>query len=388
MFRPIVVNSPQQQKNKMFEIARSIICGGQQQSFFMYEPDILKNAIKTWNLKLPKVTPYYAIKANDHPLVLETLGEIDNVRIDCASKNEMLTALTTLGSLENCIYSHPCKDVDHLLFARDNNLPMTVVDSVEEMEKLKRYCPNVNILCRIAVSNEYSRVLLGNKFGCSENKAGDIIKAARSLNLNLCGVSFHVGSACGNAEGFVHALQKAHETCRRISDSGLNAKIINLGGGFTADLFEEVSSNMNEHLLPDMTYIAEPGRLFVERSFGLFLKITSKRHLIDEVIEYTVNDGVYGALNNIIYDKFPASLYPFCDSDGVLHQAFENEEIGRMKPSRFWGPSCDGLDLVTPEPIAFIEMEEGGWVYVPNAGAYINPGAEFNGFPVADVYKV
>jgi hypothetical protein len=61
MFRPIVVNSPQQQKNKMFEIARSIICGGQQQSFFMYEPDILKNAIKTWNLKLPKVTPYYAI---------------------------------------------------------------------------------------------------------------------------------------------------------------------------------------------------------------------------------------------------------------------------------------------------------------------------------------
>ena len=32
------------------------------------------------------------------------------------------------------------------------------------------------------------------------------------------------------------------------------------------------------------------------------------------------------------------------------------------------------LIFITPEPIPFIEMEEGGWVYVPNAGAYVNPG--------------
>ena len=370
----------------MFEIARSIIRKGQRKSFFMYQPTMVKSAIECWNCNLPKVMPYYAIKANDHPYILETIQEMNNINIDCASKNEMLHALNTLGgSLHNCIYSHPCKDIDHLLFARDNNLPMTVVDSVEEMKKLKKYYPNVKILCRIGVSNEYSRVLLGNKFGCSKNKVDDIIQAARDMNLNLCGVSFHVGSACGNAEGFVNALQQAHETCRRISDSGLNAKVVNIGGGFTTDLFEEVSRNINAHLLPDTIYMAEPGRLFVETSFDLFLKITSKRHLVDDITEYTVNDGLYGALNNVLYDKFPATLHPFCNSNGI---SYGDKDGKQLKLSRFWGPSCDGLDIITPEPIPFIEMEEGGWVYVPNAGAYVNPGAEFNGFPIADVYKV
>ena len=120
-------------------------------------------------------------------------------------------------------------------------------------------------------------------------------------------------------------------------------------------------------------------------SFDLFLKITSKRHLVDDITEYTVNDGLYGALNNVLYDKFPATLHPFCNSNGI---SYGDKDGKQLKLSRFWGPSCDGLDIITPEPIPFIEMEEGGWVYVPNAGAYVNPGAEFNGFPIADVYKV
>ena len=90
---------------------------------------------------------------------------------------------------------------------------------------------------------------------------------------------------------------------------------------------------------------------------------------------------MYGALNNVLYDKFPATLHPFCNSNGI---SYGDKDGKQLKLSRFWGPSCDGLDIITPEPIPFIEMEEGGWVYVPNAGAYVNPGAEFNGFPIID----
>ena len=41
---------------------------------------------------------------------------------------------------------------------------------------------------------------------------------------------------------------------------------------------------------------------------------------------------------------------------------------------------ADGLDCLTSEPINMVELNVGDWVYVPNCGAYINRGAEFNGF--------
>jgi len=364
---------------KMFSFAKTVISRGQDKAFFVFNPAAVRQAIETWKLNLPTVTPFYALKANDHPMVLDTIRE-SIVNIDCASKREMERTAKHMGTLENCIYSHPCKDINHLLFARDNGLTLTVVDSVEEVHKIRDVFPEARFLCRIAVSNEYSRVLLGNKFGCSREKLEAIIEAASGMN--LCGVSFHVGSACNEPSGFQNALEQAHEACATMKDRGVTANIVNLGGGYTTQLFEGMSTHIRQCLQPDIIYMAEPGRLFVETSFSLFMKITSKRQLVDDIMEYTVNDGLYGALNNIVYDKFPAQLYPFCTKEGGDH--FEEGE----HVARFWGPSCDGLDIITPAPISFVNMEVGDWVYVPNAGAYINPGAEFNGFPKADYYNL
>ena len=47
----------------------------------------------------------------------------------------MFHALNNTRSLYNCIYSHPCKDI-YCSVSR-HNLPMTVVDSVEEMKTKK-----------------------------------------------------------------------------------------------------------------------------------------------------------------------------------------------------------------------------------------------------------
>ena len=289
----------------------------------------------------------------------------------------MKLVLKTIGSLENTIYSHPCKNLDHLLFAKHNGLALTVVDSVEEVQKIKYHFPDAKLLCRIAVSNEHSRVVLGNKFGCSPNKLVDIVAAAEGMD--VCGVSFHVGSACGNPASFVDALEKAH-----LALECTGGNIVNIGGGFTHDNLPRLAAEIQKQLCPDIIYMAEPGRMMVEKSFQLFLQIISKRHLDENVTEYVVNDGLYGALNNILYDKFPARFYPFCDDSALLVSPSMDM---KNYPSRFWGPTCDGLDMLTPDPIPFIDMPEGGWIHVPNAGAYINPGAEFNGMPIADVFE-
>lgn len=361
-------------KRPMFEFARSIILRGQKRAFFIFQPEQVHRAFKQWNLYLPTVTPFFAMKANSHPRVLNTVADI-TTNIDCASEQEMKQILGAAGTLKNAIYSHPCKDINHLRFAKDHGLPLTVVDSVEEVVKIKYHFPNAQLLCRIAVSNEHSRIVLGNKFGCPPSKLLDVVSAAGGMDVR--GVSFHVGSACENPQSFVDALDKAHNALKHTGGN-----IVNVGGGFTNDNFPHLAEQIQKHLLPGIVYMAEPGRMMVENSFHLFLQIISKRHLVDDITEYTLNDGLYGALNNMLYDKFPARFYPFTDRCG-----FHIPSSRLTYPSRFWGPSCDGMDILTPDPVPAIDMPEGGWVCIPNAGAYINPGAEFNGMPVADVFE-
>lgn len=46
--------------------------------------DILKKH-KTWLLNMPRVKPFYAVKCNSSPIVLELLASLD-IGFDCASK--------------------------------------------------------------------------------------------------------------------------------------------------------------------------------------------------------------------------------------------------------------------------------------------------------------
>ena len=59
----------------------------------------------------------FALKANPHPLILETVVQ-SGASIDCASKAEMEAVMGICGTVNNVILSNPCKDVHHLAYAR------------------------------------------------------------------------------------------------------------------------------------------------------------------------------------------------------------------------------------------------------------------------------
>lgn len=62
-----------------------IMATPQDEPFYMVDVQdiLLKN--KNWNLKLPRVRPYYAVKCNNCPIVLEILVGL-GLGFDCASK--------------------------------------------------------------------------------------------------------------------------------------------------------------------------------------------------------------------------------------------------------------------------------------------------------------
>ena len=384
-FNPAIQFSPESLRGAS-EILRS---GDQPRSFFTYEPNKVRAAVSLWQQLLPDVTPYFALKANPHPLILETVVQ-SGASIDCASKAEMEAVMGICGTVNNVILSNPCKDVHHLAYAHEHGVPLTVVDSVEEMEKVTATCPDIGVMIRISVSNENARFVLGNKFGCSLDMV-DTIARRFAGRANLVGISFHVGSVNEDPASFVDAMKLAERACTLLWSHGFsNARTINMGGGYTSSSFRSIAPIIQSNMNPNLQYIAEPGRFFVEESCNLFLQVTTKRTLDGNTVEYTMNDGLYGSLNCNVYDLYagyvtPTQLFPYCDAQGRPKTAAAGNA---ERPSRFWGPTCDGCDKIGKGPVPFPDMDVGDWCLIPKVGAYINPGASFNGFEGADMYPV
>jgi len=75
-----------------------------------------------------------------------------------------------------------------------------------------------------------------NKFGCPVEQAPQLLKIAQSLGLNVTGVSFHVGSGCGDPKAYSTALDHAARLFEAADRFGMpKMTMIDIGGGFPGD---------------------------------------------------------------------------------------------------------------------------------------------------------
>lgn len=169
-----------------------------------------------------------------------------------------------------------------------------------------------SLILRIRYSSEKAKYKLGKKFGCHPNsEAIELLKLAKKHNLNVVGLSFHIGSSCEDYDVYCEAIK----VCRKLFDAaldevGFDFKILDIGGGFPGDSFNRINefygkiNNSLEDNFPieiyhDMKVFAEPGRYFVESAFTLLTFIQSRKVIKDQTsgeiqeIMYYLNEGVY-----------------------------------------------------------------------------------------------
>ncbi len=71
-------------------------------------------------------------------------------------------------TLDNIVYSNPIKNEKDLIWAAQTGVKLTTADSIDELIKIKKYAPNMDILWRIAIKEEASDNLatpFSGKFG-------------------------------------------------------------------------------------------------------------------------------------------------------------------------------------------------------------------------------
>jgi ornithine decarboxylase len=349
-----------------------------------------------WMTHLHFIKPYYAVKCNPDLVILKLLYNL-GCNFDCASKNEISKVMNIGASADRIIFAHPSKMMSQIKYARAHDVDLTVFDDKNELYKIKMFHSNARLVLRIKTDDSNSLCRFSCKFGADLEDVEELLKSAQTLDLNVVGISFHVGSGCKDKNQYKTAIENCYEVYQIAKNLGINMEIIDVGGGFCNDSFEEIADILKETIKKYfydeinqkyiIEFISEPGRFFVSSSHILVLSIINKKIRInkdtkEKQIIYYVNDSVYSTFNNIIYDHFVVSnqnLFPF------------NERNEKRYKSTIYGISCDGIDKIT-EDIMLPDLLCGEYLYVELMGAYtialFHHEEVFNGFNKPNIHYI
>lgn len=369
----------------------------QERSFYVADMyDIYKKHLK-WQRLMPRIKPFYAVKCNNLPEIISFLASL-GTNFDCASKQEIQQVLALGVSSDKIIYANPCKTNAFIRHAKNVQVNLMTFDNELELRKVAQLHPQARLVLRIKGDESSSRCKFNMKFGADIDKCYHLFKVAKQLELQVVGVSFHNGSDCLNPDSY----EKSIAACRLVFDMGIELGhemyLLDIGGGFPGDArasvpFELVAEAVNKALdkyFPadsgeNIEIIAEPGRYYVSSSMTLCCMVIAKRAEFDEKsgqdgFMYYLNDGVYGAFNNIIYEnaKPEPELIPEISIT-------KPEEPAKLHTSVMWGPTCDSIDCIKRD-FMFPELHVGQWLMFKDMGAYTCCAASsFNGFELATV---
>jgi len=257
-------------------------------------------------------------------------------------------------------------------------------DNSHELQKIAEVFPTARLVLRIITDDSASICRFSTKFGCPLDQVSALLKLGKQLNLNIVGISFHVGSGCMSCEAFVKAITNAYYMFQEAKEVGYDFKYLDLGGGWPGTnedgiIFEDIASAIRpvlDQYFPEETginIIAEPGRYFVSQSHTLAVNVFAKRTMEtpegEKKFLYYINDGVYQSFNCILYDHaHPKPL------------VFRPNGRTETYKSTIFGPTCDSMDCIGKD-IDLPELETGEWLYFKNMGAYtVAAASPFNGF--------
>ncbi|KAM9779932.1 ornithine decarboxylase-like [Neosynchiropus ocellatus] len=367
---------------------------GSQDAFLVGSLDRLRENHRRWQANLPRVTPFFAVKCNPSPVMLRTLSILGS-GFDCASQGEIEMALSQGATPDKIIFAHTTKARTHIQYAYSHGVDLMTFDSEDELEKIAVLCPKARMVLRIGVDDTYSIVKLSYKFGAKMSAVPNLLKTAKDLNLNVVGVSFHVGGLCGQSSCFTKAITDSREVFDMAEAMGFKMKLLDLGGGFDGKDNSKmnleqcavvINKCLDEQFPPEsgVKIIAEPGGFLALSVLTLTSNIIARRVVTDEddeqLINYYMNEGRFGCFSMLV--NHPGYL--------ELHVEL-NRPVDDNEPryrSVIWGPTCDSIDKVLDKTmLPAIKVED--WIHFGNMGAYSTAlQCEFNGLKCTPVHYV
>ncbi len=338
---------------------------------------------------LPLAQVYYAVKANPAAPILERLVGLGS-SFDAASAEEIDSCLQAGATPARISFGNTIKKVSAIKRAFAAGVDMFAFDSDEELEKIAEHAPGSRVYCRILVENAGADWPLSRKFGTTLDHARDLMIRAGTLGLDPFGLSFHVGSQQTDTSSYEAAIGRVSMLFTDLRDSGVNLRMVNLGGGFPTTYRDDVPGierfgnaimgAMTKHFgnaLPEM--LIEPGRFLVADAGVVSTEIVLVSRRGNDPVRWVYLDiGRFGGLAET-------------EGESIKYRIASEHDGDETGPVAIAGPTCDGADIMYEKsnyrlPLS---LKSGERLALMSTGAYVTTYASqrFNGFePLAEHY--
>jgi diaminopimelate decarboxylase len=315
----------------------------------------------------------FAMKALSNLSVLKLFNEM-GAGFDIVSVGELMRCLKAGADAGKIVFSGVGKTDEEIEAALKAKILMINVESRPELHRISTIATRMKLKAPVSLRvnpdldpGTHPHISTGHrdsKFGVPLSQVHEYYAEARTLpNLELAGLSTHIGSQITETDPFAEAGRKTAKIVAELREAGISLKYLDLGGGLGIPYQEQPPSPADyaRALLGPLRNIGlkiiiEPGRVLVGNA-GVFL--TRVLYVKEtDVKRFVVVDG---AMNDLIRP--------------VLYEAYH--EIAPVKPRKggarlvadVVGPVCESGDFFARER-DLPAVESGDLLAVMSAGAY------------------
>jgi diaminopimelate decarboxylase len=315
----------------------------------------------------------YAMKALSNLSILGLFASMGS-GFDIVSGGELARCLRAGADPARIVFSGVGKTDEEIAAALSAGILMLNVESGPEMRRVSevagRMKKNAPVSLRVNPDLDpgtHPHISTGHrdsKFGVPLSQVFEYYAEARSLpNLDIVGLSTHIGSQITETAPFAEAANKVASIVERLGADGFALKHLDLGGGLGIPYQEEppppalYAKSLLEPLKNlGLSIIVEPGRVLVGNAGVLVTKVLYIKET--DVKRFIVVDGAMNDLiRPVLYEAYHAIL-------PVRRRAARSAVVADVV-----GPVCESGDFFARER-ELPEPESGDLLAVMSAGAY------------------
>jgi len=343
--------------------------------FYLYSYRTLTRHYKVFDEALSDLKHLicYSVKANSNLAILRIFAK-HGAGADVVSGGEIFRAKKAGIESKKIVFSGVGKTEEEILYGLREGILMFNVESRDEFQFLKSLASKIGKKVPISFrvnpdidphTHPYiSTGLKTSKFGIEVEEALDLYSEAKeSKQVQLLGISCHIGSQITEIGPFIEAFEKIKELYEILTQKGCEIPYVDLGGGLGITYKDELPPHPREYSRSlierakgmDCTFIFEPGRVLVGNAGILVTKVLyRKRNGGREfvIVDAGMNDLIRPSLYRAYHEIWPV----------------RREERPIIK-ANIVGPVCETTDFFAQER-EIQDVKPGELLAIMGAGAY------------------
>lgn len=346
----------------------------QEEPFVVASLDNITDELAMWDSMFPGIKPTFYVGSNpltevmDHVLQLGTDLHVRNKR-DLALVKDVASPV---------VYSASTKLGSAIKAAAASGVQVLYVDSVGEMEKIKKFHPSARIVVELSVHDIDNSESLDAGSGIKVSELSALISEGKRLDLDISGLALNLDvlGSLDQDENLVcvkYGLEITEAALKIAREANLDLKTLHLGqicvssANVPSSFINEINNIVSRDVFANLKISADASSFLIASSVTLAAKIIDVSDLdTEERMTYAVNESVFGAFSINLSTPECCIRSPLILGGGGRRKGLSN----KLLDTGIFGVSGQSEDVILPMgEIMLPRLELGDWLLFPNMGA-------------------